>query len=279
MLRSWYKNSCEGFLADSQETIIGALASGSAREGFEATPKQIQAWIDEIIILKEQLQVIDFSNIDVFLEFNIPRMGKRIDALLFIKSDKPHLVILEFKVGESRVNRSDIDQAMDYALELKNFHEGSHGADIFPVLVPTEIQSSLSDHFAFSELKDGIAKPVSINAGSISVLLQKITYTREERSSDEWEATPYSPTPTIIEAARALYSNHDVSDITKSEGSAADIKATSDRLLSIISYAKENSKKIIAFVTGVPGAGKTLVGLNMATIKRDESDETHAVFL
>ncbi|MCL2757372.1 MAG: DUF2075 domain-containing protein [Coriobacteriia bacterium] len=281
MLRAWYKNSCDGFLVDNPETIVGALAAGSARDGFDATPQQIKAWLEEIYILKTQLKALDASNMDIFLEFNIPRMGKRIDALLFIKSDKPHLVILEFKVGMGKIQGQDIDQVMDYALELKNFHRGSHGADIFPVLILTELNASISNEHSLSMAAGlrGIARPICVGAYSLCTLIEMINYTKADTLSDQWEMTPYQPTPTIIEAARALYANHDVRDITRSEGSAASITETSEKLLSIITNAKERNRKTIAFVTGVPGAGKTLVGLNMATIKRDERDDAHAVFL
>ena len=279
MLRSWYRNSCEDFLSDSDAAIIGILVAGSASEGFEATPDQVHSWQEEIQILKKQLSIINTSNMDIFLEFNIPRMGKRIDALLFIQSDKPHIVILEFKVGTKKVLRQDLDQVVDYALELKNFHEGSHGAEVFPLLVPTRFYDHIIDEFSFTISRDGIAKPVSVGVDSIGSIVNKITYTQTETSSSYWESSPYKPTPTIVEAARALYANHDVSEITRSEGSAASIKETSEKLISIISNAKKENKKIITFVTGVPGAGKTLVGLNIATIKRGEDDATHAVFL
>ena len=279
MSRSWYHETCESFISENPDVIIGTLAINSARDGFDLTPQQSLAWEKEIEVLKQQLMKIDTSAMDIFLEFNIPRMGKRIDALILIKSDKPHIVIFEFKIGANRANSQDLDQVMDYALELKNFHESSHGADIFPVLVPTDNTNIINDTFKFSILKEGIYAPVCINANSIAILLHRIEYQRGNIVSNQWEDAPYKPTPTIIEAARALYANHDVSEITRSEGSAVNIKATSKQLVDIISHARNEKKKIIAFITGVPGAGKTLVGLNIATLKRAEDDVTHAVYL
>jgi len=279
MSRAWYKNSCEIFLEENSESIIGTIVSNSALHGFEATPPQVQAWQEEIRILQQQIQWVDFAHMDIFLEFNIPRMGKRIDALLLIKSDKPHIIIFEFKAGADKVYSQDIDQVMGYALELKNFHEGSHGADVFPVVVATDSSDIVGESFKFKEAKEGIYEPVCINSDSIACLIRSIAYQRGDVSPEAWENSPYKPTPTIIEAARALYANHDVREITRSEGSAANIKATSEKLIEIVADAKDKHKKIIAFVTGVPGAGKTLVGLNLATAKRSETDETHAVFL
>lgn len=294
MSRAWYTDRVSDFLNESPDTIIGRLTTNSAQDGFDASPQQVQAWQEEIEILKQQLSMVDYSSMNIFLEFNIPRMGRRIDALLLIKSDKPHLVILEFKVGSNSILSADLDQVMDYALELKNFHEGSHGADIFPVLVPTQLESGSCDSAlpslgyasgiadvdaTFVAVKSGIAQPIVCDSDDIATVIKGIAYTLGDVIAEEWEASPYKPTPTIVEAARALYANHDVSEITRSEGSAATIKVTSEKLVELVSYAKENRKKIIVFVTGVPGAGKTLVGLKLATQKRSEDDETHAVFL
>ena len=286
--RAWYTDTVSRFLHESPDKIIGRMTTKSAQDGFETNPLQVQAWQEEINILQQQLCQVDFSSMNIFLEFNIPRMGRRIDALILIRSNKPHIVILEFKAGANAVHMTDLDQVMDYALELKNFHEGSHGADIFPILIPTEYQvksvigknTDAPEHKdAFSVAKDGIYYPQSCGADGIAKILQHITYTLGNVVPEEWDASPYKPTPTIVEAARALYANHDVNEITRSEGSAATIKITSEKLVDLVSYAKDKHKKVIAFVTGVPGAGKTLVGLKLATQKRDEDDETHAVFL
>ena len=292
MPRSWYKNAVTDFLSEPDDSIIGKLAAGSARDGFDADTSQIGSWQEEITVLKSQLELVDFSSMDIFLEFNIPRMGRRIDALLLIHSDKPHILILEFKVGKAAVYFSDIDQVTDYALELKNFHEGSHGAVIFPILVPTEMKSEpalekiheINDlvyekREGFDADMNGIADPVACSARDIGTVVNEVSFSLGIVTADEWESSPYKPTPTIIEAALALYANHDVSDITRSEGSAANIKSTADKLIELMTYARKEHRKIIAFVTGVPGAGKTLVGLKVATLKRDISDETHAVFL
>ncbi len=94
-----------------------------------------------------------------------------------------------------------------------------------------------------------------------------------------WENGRYCPTPTIIEAAMALYNGHSVSEISRSDASAINLSQTSDAISKIIRLSKENSQKSICFVTGVPGAGKTLVGLNIATIHIDKSNDLYSVFL
>lgn len=264
-MRSWYKSSITDFLKQKNDSIIGQLSQGSVCDGFSVEQPQLQAWLSEIEILKDQLRDID--NATIFLEFVIPRMGKRIDALLLIHSDKPHIVLLEFKIGQSRFIAKDIDQVVDYMLELKNFHLGSHNADIFPALV-------LSEYLGDINSKDGIGCLGSIH---IKDYVEAIEYSTGT-GADGWEESPYKPTPTIIEAARALYSGHNVEEITRSEAGDNIVK-TCKKINEIIYDCKKNSKKKIIFVTGVPGAGKTLVGLNIATQKRDSTSEDHAVLL
>jgi hypothetical protein len=279
MNRAWYKASKETFIQQHPNTIIGALSINSAHDGFDVTETQTIAWQREIEILQSALDKLPNIKIDVFMEFNIPRMGRRIDVLLLIHSDKPHIVILEFKVGQHSFASADIDQVVDYALEMKNFHEGSHTADLFPIVVASQEDSPLPESFAFAFDHDGIAKPVCIGPKAIEQLLLRIVYTPAELSAEKWEASPYTPTPTLIEAARVLYSTHNVHDITRSEGSAINISETSACINEIIEDAKANHKKKICFVTGVPGAGKTLVGLNIAAARETKDDDTKAVFL
>jgi hypothetical protein len=95
----------------------------------------------------------------------------------------------------------------------------------------------------------------------------------------QWESGRYQPTPTIIEAAMALYSGHSVKEIARSDASAINLSETSDTISEIIRSSKEKSYKSICFVTGVPGSGKTLVGLNIATKHIDKDNELYSVFL
>jgi len=264
-MRSWYKSSIDNFLNQNNDSIIGHLAQGSVHDGFSVEQAQLDTWLCEIDILKDQLR--DIENATIFLEFNIPRMGKRIDAILLIHSNKPHVVILEFKIGQNKFIAKDIDQVIDYELELKNFHLGSHSADMFSLLVASE-------YLGEPQNNDSI---VCLGKLHIQDYIKTIDYLVGD-GADGWEESPYKPTPTIIEAARALYSGHNVEDITRNEA-GDNITATCVKINEIIDDCKRHHKKTIIFVTGVPGAGKTLVGLNIATQKRDRSPEDHAVLL
>ena len=263
------------FSQKTRAEIIGHLAQNSARDGFELVPEQAEAWNTEISILQNLLP-IDFPG-EIFLEFNIPRMGRRIDTVfLFENNNDRYVIVIEFKICEKHFKQTDIDQVWDYALDLKNFHEGSHHAKIIPVLVASE---SRNNEIFLEWFSDGIARPLTIGIAGLELLLKSFINQTSTQFSTNWQSTPYRPTPTIIEAARALYSEHRVENITRNDAGAKNIQLTSTRVETIIAEAADHKKKVICFVTGVPGSGKTLVGLNVATQKRDENSKTHAVFL
>jgi hypothetical protein len=202
-------------------------------------------------------------------------MGRRIDTVIITG---PLVFAIEFKIGESKFDRAAINQVWDYALDLKNFHEASHSAAIIPVLVSSEAHG---DSSALIEDSDSVFRPVTTNPQKLRKLIEIACATpgHKEIDADLWLSAPYRPTPTIVEAARALYAEHSVDAIARSDAGAKNLKETSVRIEQLMGDAATNGRKIICFVTGVPGAGKTLVGLNIATRHRRETDLTHAVFL
>lgn len=270
-MRAWYRNSVSEFLLENINSVIGELATSSVNDGFDVEQLQNDSWRYEISNLQEILP----ANIPchIFFEFNIPRMGRRIDAVL-LGPNFPYVFVIEYKVGADKFMRSDINQVHDYALELKNFHKGSHKSTIIPILVATEAEDT---EFNIKYAVDNIAEPICVNPDGLKRVIDGFAFEGQVDGLD-WENAPYEPTPTIIEAARALYRDQKVEDITRSEGGSENIKSTSSRVSDIINDSRINNKKTIIFVTGVPGAGKTLVGLNIATQKRQNTTD-HAVYL
>jgi hypothetical protein len=270
LLRSWYSASISDFLIASPEAILGQLTANS---DFAVPPTQRDAWLAEIEILRSQLKAADGY---LFLEFNIPRMGRRADAILVVG---PVVFVVEFKIGEKLFNRRDKDQVWDYALDLKNFHKESHNASIVPILVVTEAKDSLP--VVFNADPDGVYRPVQILATALREVLDSAlgAITGLNLDVGEWAAAPYHPTPTIVEAARALYAQHSVEAIARFDAGAQNLHITSGRIEELSDEARIKKQKIICFVTGVPGAGKTLVGLNLATRRHEGTDPIHAVFL
>jgi hypothetical protein len=271
MKRSYYSNSIRCFCHTSPQEILGTLAQNSE---FSTEQTQRNAWLEQISILQPLL--VKYSG-SIFFEYVIPRMGKRIDVLLIIKNV---IFVLEFKIGEKEFSIAAGDQVMDYCLDLKNFHETSHYHLIAPILVATAAKSvipivSLTPH------DDNLLFTVKTNGALLDETIRAILNIAngEEIDLELWEKGRYSPTPTIIEAAMALYNGHSVSEISRSDASAINLSQTSESLTQIIESAKTEEKKVICFVTGVPGAGKTLVGLDVATKHLNKDKQTTSVFL
>jgi hypothetical protein len=252
------------------ETVLGALLANSE---MAVEPPQRDAWLQELAILKDSLHGLDGT---LFLEFNIPRMGKRIDAVVVAGAV---VFVIEFKVGEKHFTRADLDQVWDYALDLKNFHEASHAAPILPILVATE--SSAGDRQVPVPHDDQVYPPIRSNRFTLRTYIDLALHQAHGAVLDgmHWGAAPYHPTPTIIEAAQSLYAQHSVDAIARHDAGARNLQVTSSRIEELVEQARNSGSKIICLITGVPGAGKTLVGLNVATRRRDTTRPTHAVFL
>jgi len=271
MKRAFYSDSVEGLLAKSLDEILGKLASGS---DFDVELAQRDAWLEEIQILKTaQLP----PNGSIYFEFSIPRMGRRVDVILL---SGPVVFVLEFKIGERHFPLSALDQVLDYALDLKYFHEPSHNCVIAPILVVTGAENR-EPLLEKSAQQGDLYLPIKTNASVLGAAIREVLQAErgEPIISESWETGRYRPTPTIIEAALALYNRHSVVDISRSDASAINLGRTSKSISAVIEAARSNSRKAICFVTGVPGAGKTLVGLNLATTHSDRASELHSVFL
>ena len=271
MKRAYYSDTISKFLLTSPHEILGKLAEANK---FSSEPSQNDSWLKEISILKD---VLSHYNGSIYFEYTIPRMGKRIDILLLIG---PAIFVLEFKVGEKEFTSYAIDQVMDYSLDLKNFHESSHKQFIAPILIATKAKTKPFS-IATTPQNDKLLFPIKCNVDSlIDALAGVLDFVNGETiNSKDWEDGRYCPTPTIIEAAMALYAGHSVEEISRSDASATNLKQTSDVISQIIFSSKENSKKSICFVTGVPGAGKTLIGLNIANKHIDKTSDLYSVFL
>jgi hypothetical protein len=269
--RAWYSASIPAFLAAKSEVIVGTLATNS---DFSVLPSQRDAWLEEVSVLKQSLEGLDGG---LLLEFSIPRMGRRIDAVVIIGAA---VLALEFKVGENAMDAVAVEQVWDYALDLKHFHAASHAVAVVPVLIATEAE--LRSPVELRADSDGVYRPVAIGRHHLRSVIDLAIRSAcgDLIEPGEWARAPYRPTPTIIEAARALYAHHSVEAIARFDAGAVNLQVTSARIDELVDGAMAERRKLICFVTGVPGAGKTLVGLNVATRHRRELERpTHAVFL
>lgn len=267
--REYYTDSIKNFIVADEENVFGQLL---IHDEFETSDLQKLAWKAEIQILKRQLE--EFRG-DVIFEYTIPRMGHRVDTVCIIEGI---IFLFEFKVGDNEYKKTAIDQVMDYALDLKYFHEESKRRYIIPICVSTKASVQKNEYNCCS---DGIYNAILCNENNIGDNIHNILLQVRDKAlaGRTWIDSRYAPTPTIIEAAQSLYRNHGVDDISRNDAGAKNLTITTKAISNIIEDCKKNNRKAICFVTGVPGAGKTLAGLNIANERHHFDEDEHAVFL
>ena len=269
MQRYYYSESFSRFLAQKSEFVLGCM---DKMNEFDLTLEQRSAWLEEISLMKSVISSLSTEG-HILFEYTIPRLGKRVDVILLVEGI---IFTIEFKVGADTFLINDKEQVWDYALDLKNFHEESHDRVIVPILVATETETqecSLGKN-SFCYYDDHVYNPLLSNSNTLLPIIQRVLSEVDPQpalDAHDWIVSRYSPTPTIIQAASALYMNHSVEDITKHEADKAGIDSCTAFILNVIKTSKQNHQKSICFVTGVPGAGKTLVGLNVA-IQQEDGD-------
>ena len=275
MKRAYYSDSIANFLAEKSQSVLGEIL---AHSDFAVEQTQRDSWIHQIQQLRLLLAELNGS---IYFEYSIPRMGKRVDVVLVIGAA---VFVIEYKVGEKLYSAHAVDQVTDYALDLKNFHETSHDLFVVPILIATgasknNLSLELTPH------KDRLFAPIKSNGESLPTIIEKAQAFISQVSEEEciniqgWEEGSYCPTPTIVEAAMALYNGHAVTEISRSDASGEDLHRTTKTISDVIADAKAKSYKTACFVTGVPGAGKTLIGLNVATQHFDKDNQMYSVFL
>ena len=271
MAREYYSGLIEEFVDSSVDAVLGVLADNNQ---FSLELTQKNAWKEQIALLQSMLAGYAGK---IYFEYSIPRMGQRIDVLLLIHGV---IFVLEFKVGERAFHQHHIDQVWDYTLDLKNFHETSHDLVIAPVLIATKA-SDRPLNISMTPHNDNLLFPILCNAGMLADVIAGVLGFVEGQTIEptRWEQGRYYPTPTIIEAAISLYQGHSVEDISRKDADAINLAATTNSISSVIEQARTSGQKCICFVTGVPGAGKTLVGLNIANQHMDKASELYSVFL
>ena len=258
--RCLYFSQFSNFISDSEDSLLGVFC-----DGYHGAVQETQrdAWKAEIALMKEALIPYQNENGKIIFEYDIPRLGKRIDVVLLLKGI---IFCIEFKTGDkNRLEGADVDQVLDYALDLTNFHKYSENRLIVPILIVSKYPKS-SSVIQKSAYDQNVLNPLIAGEAGLKNLIHKTIdkYPELPPLDENWINSPYAPTPTIIEAARTLYESHSVDNITRHEADEVSTDATISCILNIIEQSKINGEKSICFVTGVPGAGKTLVGLEIA---------------
>lgn len=271
--KAYYCNSIPGFIKDQTASIIGQLV----RHSFEINKEQSDAWENQIKELQNRLEACGIDG-DIIFEYDIVRLGKRIDVILLIR----HMVFsLEFKNGKDIFTAQDAQQAEDYAIDIKNFHKESEDLYVCPILIATAAPAYQKEQ----SLGCYPDKQIYLQRENIETLIPKVAKLTglygddTEIDFDTWFNSAYHPTPTIIAAAVEAYTTHDISEIANSEAGQDDIDLCENRINEIIEFAKDNQKKCVCFVTGVPGAGKTLVGLDTVAKNLKKGKDSLSVYL
>lgn len=267
--RCLYHSDFLSFLSQSTDSVFGMLCDSYHGDALTSTR---EAWKSEIEVVKGVLSALADKTGQIIFEYDIPRLGKRIDVVLLYRGI---VFCLEFKVGESKILEADVDQVLDYALDLKNFHKFSQEKVIVPILVATKF-SEHTTSVQMSVYDDRVVNPLVTGEASLfDVIAQVLSIFQSETAvNKDWIISPYAPTPTIVEAAKTLYENHSVENITRHEADQVSTDQTISYILDVIHKSKLNREKSICFVTGVPGAGKTLVGLDVAVKQTYQGKDT-----
>ena len=247
MQRAFYSADVKYFLCENENTILGELARNNP---FSLEDLQRNAWLEEISILKTALNGIAGGHI--IIEYTIPRIGNRIDAVYIVNG---LVFLLEFKVGTREYAQHAINQVTDYALDLQNFHKASHNRLLIPIIIATRAPDSPA---ILKNMKPGILEVIKCNQNNITNAIRLVLskYNAEPLDAEHWINSPYAPTPTIIEAAQALYRGHGVSDISRNDASAVNLNQTADAINTIIEKSKQEKRKSICFIVTIHGRWK-----------------------
>ncbi len=261
-MKSFWSGTVAELLRASVPDITGALATAQIRHFRVNEAQQLRAWEVTINMLQGALPTVPYSETwRVLLEFPMLRLGKRPDVIILIRSA---ILVLEIKAGSSFHTPADRRQVQDYAIDLHDFHAGSREHIIVPILVAEKATTRLPDMPLM--LGRGVTSPLDATAKTLPSLLREISdYTNQQAGqldADAWMRAPYRPVPTIVDAACMLYAKHNVADLRAARSDSQNLGVTTSAILNAIDWARRMDRRIILFVTGIPGAGKTLCGLN-----------------
>lgn len=275
---AFYINSIKAFIDDDPRRIVGILTSESGIAGFyQQQHTQTLAWGKQINILKECLSFLSSEyNGSVLLEYPIPRRAKRIDTVLLVNN---LIFVIEFKIGAMDYYRNDKIQVEDYCLDLRDFHKESRDKVIVPILVASDA-SPVSNEVP--NILDNVHSVLLANGKNLHLIIRKCIKALLDKDIIDlhgWNNSQYLPTPTIIEAAQHIYSGKNVKEISRSQAGADNLSATTNAVIEAIRKAKDDHAKTICFITGVPGAGKTLAGLNIVHSNQLHNEGHLGVFL
>jgi hypothetical protein len=282
-MASFYRSNVAQILAISESDILAQLSLAYANRGYTSQySDQTLTWERDIRSLREALtacaqQIPTAGNWGVLLEFSIPRKEVRIDAVLLIGDQ---IVILEAKAGDAFQQARR--QLEEYALLLHYFHKASANRCIVPIIVSPLAESAdfdaLNQYEMFPQLATyWVGNVVTTSWRALPTVIAEVAK-RECTGQilvEAWDESPYHPVPSIIEAAIALKSGLSIREIAHSEASEHEIEIVRETIQNYVDQARVENQHAICFLTGVPGSGKTLVGLSLAHSHENQNNAIH----
>ena len=246
-------------LAAEPEAIVQRLTVRLVETHYLNRDTQLHAWRQQIALLRTVLHDLP-RTWQVLFEYPLLRLGRRIDTIVLTEAA---ILVLEFKVGATALTTLDRQQTEDYALDLFDFHAESRAHPVVPILVATQAKPPANQ---WPLLWHGVTPVFAASAITLGPLLREFATRIPEpaRPLDDraWESAPYRPVPTIVEAATMLYNRHGVADIAAARADVGNLGRTTDAIRRAVEAAHGERRREVLFVTGIPGAGKTLCGLN-----------------
>ena len=265
--RSFYSAIVRQFLNENPAAIVGRLSSRHVAFHAAAEAKQIRAWEREIELLRAAFEEMDEVAMDWIILIEVPllRLGKRLDVVLLV----PGIVaVIEFKIGATRFESADKAQTEAYAHSLRDFHLASQRRLVVPILCAERAPDGPVTIVEADRVVDLVLTNGRLLARAFAALLPLINGNADPLDAIGFDLSPYRPTPTIIEAAQALYAGHEIADIGRGDAGDAELQSAAKALQAIAARAEAERTHIVCFVTGAPGAGKTLLGLDLALRSR-----------
>ncbi|MDB5372525.1 MAG: hypothetical protein JWP04_1167 [Belnapia sp.] len=261
-MRAWFACTGRELLASSADRVAGALAACQMARRLSGEPTQLSAWRQQVAILAAAVAECAGQDWTIAFEFDLLRLEKRIDAVVL--TDRA-ILVLEFKVGATAASRADRAQAWDYAQDLYDFHAASRIHPILPVVVATRLAApaALQPPLPIPGISLTAEASAASLPGLIAALQASLPLPQQPIDGEAWLAAPYRPVPSIIEAAATLFARNSVAEIAEARADAPNLTRTTEAIQQALDAARAAGEHVVVFVTGIPGAGKTLCGLNI----------------
>jgi schlafen family protein len=272
---AYYHALVDEFLKNSRASVLESLTTGSAADGFDISPDQHEAWVQQVDILQVELAKLrkqhpSIGQWGILLEYAIGGRASRLDVVLL---EEHGVIPIEFKVGTAEFASAAKWQLREYCWNLRDFHPFCRNQRIAPILVATGVVRPPIgvDGFQPEDNQGLVLQLQAVGTSTLGQALERAIHWLSGGPSrsfviGKWKDVLASPAPSIIEAAQDLYRTHTVSEINSATADDAD--KTISTIADLISEAKDKKDRRICFVTGVPGAGKTLVGMRIAYDKQ-----------